>query len=177
MAELTPEFSRPVRLDTLGELPRAIRVEADGTERTALAARFRIVSVERLEADAMLTRIGDAIEASGRIVADVVQACVASGEDVPQAIDEPFTLRFVPEGSIVAGEDEVELDEGELDELTYVGGNIDLGEAVAQTLALALDPYPRAPDAERALKEAGVAKEGEEERGGAFAGLKDLLKR
>lgn len=178
MAELTPELSRPVKLDTLGELPRALRIEADETERAALAARFRIVAIGRLEAEAMLTRIGDAVEMAGRIVADVVQSCVASGEDVPQAIDEPFTLRFVPqmtgEGS---ADEEIELDEGELDEIPYTGGAIDAGEAVAQTLALALDPYPRAPDAEKALKAAGVKSEEEAKPAGALAGLKDLLKK
>ena len=36
---------------------------------------------------------------------------------------------------------------------------IDLGAALADTLALALDPYPRSPSAEAALKEAGVLSE------------------
>lgn len=177
MAELTPEFPRPVRLDTLGELPREMKVAADAGERAALARRFRIVAVERLEADAMLTRIGDAIEASGRIMAQVTQACVASGEDVPQSIDEPFTIRFVPEAEGEGGDEEIELDESALDEVGYSGGSVDLGEAVAQTLALALDPYPRAPDADAAMKAAGVKAEGEEDRAGPLAGLRDLLKK
>lgn len=176
MAELNPELSRPVRLDTLGDAPRAISVTADEAERTALARRFRIVSVGRLEAEALVTRIGDIVSASGRIVADVIQPCVASGEDVPEKIDEPFTLRFVPLTGDDSVEEEIELDEGALDDLTYSGSNIDLGEAVAQTLALALDPYPRAANADAALKAAGVRREGEEEPRGAFAGLKDLLK-
>jgi hypothetical protein len=49
----------------------------------------------------------------------------------------------------------VELGEAELDVMFYDGATIDLGEAVAQTLALHLDPYPRSPDADDALKEAG----------------------
>lgn len=177
MADVTSEFSRPVRLDTLGEGARAMTVAADEAERAALAARFRIVAVGRLEAEAMLTRKGETVEVSGRIVADVVQACVASGEDVPEAIDEPFTLRFVPEQAANGGDEEVELDEGELDELFYTGGSIDVGEAVAQTLALALNPYPRAANAAQALKAAGVKSEEEAKPAGALAGLKDLLKK
>ena len=177
MAELTPEFSRPVRLDTLGEGPRALALVAEAAERDALARRFRNVRVDRLEAEAVLSRAGETVEASGRIVADVVQACVATGEDVPQAIDEPFALRFVPEAQAAGRDEEVELGEGDLDDIPYAGGAIDLGEAVAQTLALALDPYPRAADADAVLKAAGVRREGEEEPRGAFAGLKDLLGR
>lgn len=174
MAELTPELSRPVRLDTLGELPRALKVEASAEERQALARRFGIVAIHRLVADTMLVRTGNAVGCEGRLVADVVQACVASGEDVPQSIDEPFLLRFVPEtASEASADEEIELDEAELDEVTYSGGAIDVGEAVAQTLALALDPYPRAPDADAALKAAGVGDEGEQ--GQLAAALKGLL--
>jgi uncharacterized metal-binding protein YceD (DUF177 family) len=179
MAELTPEFSRPVRLDTLGDLPRALTVEAGPDERAALVRRFRIVAIDRLEADAMLTRIGNAVEVTGHIRAAATQACVASGEDVPETIGQPFTLRFVPEAD--AGNDsadeEIELEEAALDEVGYVGGAVDLGEAVAQTLALALNPYPRAPDAAESLKAAGVKSEEEAKPLGALAGLKDLLKK
>jgi hypothetical protein len=52
------------------------------------------------------------------------------------------------------------------------GTAIDVGEAVAQSLALALDPYPRAPDAEAALKEAGVTSEAETGPFAALAALK-----
>lgn len=178
MAELIPEFSRPIRLDTIGDLPRAVDAAADDAERAALARRFRIVSIDRLQADAVLTRIGDVVEMAGRIVANVVQSCVASAENVPQKIDEPFTLRFVPEADagVDSADEEIELEESALDEVGYTGGAVDIGEAIAQTLALALDPYPRAPDAEEALKAAGVKKEGEE-GSAAFAGLKDLLKK
>jgi hypothetical protein len=42
-------------------------------------------------------------------------------------------------------------------------------------LSLSLDPYPRSPDAEAALREAGVKSEDEVEPAGPLAGLKDLL--
>ena len=112
-------------------------------------------------------------------MANAVQACVASGEDVPEKIDQPFVLRFVPEAEagIDSADEEIELGEAALDEVGYSGSAVDLGEAVAQTLALALNPYPRAPNAEEALRAAGVKIEGEEEKLGAFAALKDLLKK
>lgn len=164
------EFSRLYRLDELGTAPRAVTIEAGDDERSALAKRFGLLSIARLSADAELRREGDVVLAEGKLDADVVQACVASGEPVPAVIAENFTLRFVPARQD-HGTDEIELEESELDEVEYEGGAVDLGEAVAQTLALSLDPFPRAAGADEKLREAGVIGEGE---AGAFAALKAL---
>jgi uncharacterized metal-binding protein YceD (DUF177 family) len=165
-----PEFSRPVRIDTIGDKPHGITIGANEQERIALASRFGLISIERLEAEAQVARTGDTIMvSSGRLKAAVTQACVASGEPVAATIDEPFDLRFVPEGG--GAEEEIELAEGDLDVIGYEGSAVDLGEAAAQTLALALDPFPRAPNADTALKEAGVI---DEESAGPFGALKAL---
>ncbi len=175
MAGMTgPEFSRPVRVDTLGEGARAIAIEADAAERAALARRFGLIAIDRLEARAEVRATAGAVLATGRLTAAVTQACVASGEPVPAAIDEPFDLRFVPEGG--SADEEIELEEGDLDVIGYEGSAIDLGEAAAQTLALALDPFPRAPNAEDVLRAAGVVDETEVGPFSALKGLKDLLK-
>ncbi|WP_404712761.1 YceD family protein [Sphingomonas sp. MMS24-J13] len=174
MAELTdPEFSRPVRLDTLGDGVRHIAIEANADERMALARRFGLLAIERMDAEADLHNTNGAVHASGRLRAAVTQACVASGEPIAAIVDEPFELKFMPEGS--ATEDEIELDEDDLDIIGFAGGAIDLGEAAAQTLSLALDPFPRAPNAAQVLREAGVV---DEQDVGPFAvlkGLKDKL--
>jgi uncharacterized metal-binding protein YceD (DUF177 family) len=176
---MTPEFSRAVRIDTLGAGGRSMTVEADAGERAALAERFGLVSLERLSADALLRCEGDVIFAEGRLKAVAEQACVATGAPVPATIDEPFSLRFVPMGE--DGAEEIELDADDFDTIDYDGGAIDLGEAVAETLALCLDPFPRAPDADAVLKQAGVLSEEEAaETSGPFAalkGLKDKLKK
>ena len=167
---MTPEFSRTFRLDELSGGPRAVSILAEAGERAALAARFGLIGIDRLEATAELVRDSEIVTATGRIEGEVTQACVASGEAVPARIAEDFALRFVPAGK-ETGADEVELAEGDLDELDYEGGSVDLGEAVAQTMALALDPFPRAPGAEEKLRAAGVL--GEEDAG-PFAALKAL---
>lgn len=172
-----PEFSRPVRLDTLGPAPRAVSIEAEDTERAALADRFGLVAIDRLAAEARLTRKGDEVEAEGRMTAAVTQSCVASGEPVPAEIDEPFEIRFRPGPAAAQPDEEIELEAAELDVVFYEGGAVDLGEAVAETLALALDPYPRAPGAGEALKSAGVKSEEEAGPFGALAGLRDRLKK
>lgn len=168
-----PELSRPVRVDTFGNVPRLVRIEADADERRALAARFGLIALDRLKAALNLTGDGTIVACEGRIFAAVAQPCVASGEPVASAIDEAFRLRFVA-AAAEGGEEEVELDADDLDTIAYAGGSIDLGEAVAQTLGLALDPFPRAPDAETALRAAGVIAE---EEAGPFAALKALRQR
>jgi uncharacterized metal-binding protein YceD (DUF177 family) len=105
----------------------------------------------------------------------VVQACVASGDPVKARIDEAFSLKFVPEAD--GAEEELELDVEDVDTIDYAGSAIDIGEAVAETLALSLDPFPRSPDADAALKAAGVLSEDEVVSGpfAALKGLKDKL--
>jgi uncharacterized metal-binding protein YceD (DUF177 family) len=172
---MSPEFSRPIRLDSLGAEPRRFEIEADETERAALAGRFGLLSIGRLAAEAVLTRTGTAITAAGSLAAEVVQSCVATGEPVPATVKERFRIDFQPQPAGTLPDEEVELGERELDTVFYEGGSIDLGEAVAETLSLSLDPYPRCPAAEAALKEAGVASE-EQARAelGPFAGLAAL---
>ena len=168
------EFSRPRRLDTLGEGAVSVRIEANDAERVALARRFGLLSLDRLSADYTLRSAAGGIVASGTVSAAVVQPCIATGGPVRGTIDEPFDIRFLPDpGKDAAGEHE--LDPGDLDTMFYEGSAIDLGEAAAETLGLALAPYPRSPEAEAALRAAGVKNEDEAKPAGALAGLKDLL--
>jgi uncharacterized metal-binding protein YceD (DUF177 family) len=126
---------------------------------------------------ATIRREGQKVWAEGRFKAQAVQSCVATGEPVPALVDEPFALRFDPADG-PDSEEEMELDEADLDILAYEGGAIDLGEAVAQGFALALDPFPRAAGADAALREAGVKSEAEAEAeriaASPFAALKGL---
>lgn len=71
-------------------------------------------------------------------------------------IDEPLALRFVPASTAVAAEDEIELDAEALDEISYEGTAIDLGEALAQSLALAIDPFACGSEADRVRREYGL---------------------
>lgn len=156
-----PEFSRPVRVDRLGASPHALSIEAGADERAALAERFGLIGIDSLSADADLVRTGEQVTATGRLRAKVTQSCVATAEPVEEAVDEAFTIVFRPEPADIAGEEEIELSEGEMDVVFYDGAAVDLGEAVAETLSLSLDPYPRVPDADAALRQAGVKSEDE----------------
>lgn len=172
-----PEFSRAVRIDSIGEAPRPMEIAAEESERAALAARFGLIGLARLEAALTLSRRGGEVSVRGRLAAAVTQACVATAEPVAAEIDAPFDILFRPQPDADAPEDEIELSESEMDVVFLTGAEIDVGEAVAETLALALDPYPRAPDADEALKAAGVKSEEEAGPFAALAGLRDKLNR
>ena len=170
---MTPEFSRPERLDTIGERDRSVVITATEDERRKLAARFAVLSVDALEAQFTIRRDTAGIVAAGQVTARVVQACSVTDEPLPAAIDEPVSLRFVDDFGAVDGE--IELSDDALDTVPIDGGVIDLGEAAAETLALALDPFPRGPNAAAALRAAGVISEDEYQPVNAFSGLKAKL--
>jgi uncharacterized metal-binding protein YceD (DUF177 family) len=119
-----------------------------------------------------LGRTGELVRAEGRLLAALDQSCVVTGDPVAAHIDEPFAILFMPEPT--AGPDEeIELGESDCDVVFYDGAQIDLGGALADTLALSLDPYPRSAGADAALKEAGVLTE---EQTSPFAVLAKLRK-
>ena len=168
------DFAHRLSLDQVRDGDR-LDIIADDAERSDVAARLGLLSLDRFEAHAALSRDGDRLRATGRLKAAVQQACVATGEPVPAHIDEPFELLFVPEPAVGKADDEIELGEGDLDTVFHDGSAIDLGGAVADTLALALDPYPRSAGADAALKEAGVMTEEEAGPFAALAALKEKL--
>jgi uncharacterized metal-binding protein YceD (DUF177 family) len=171
-----PEFSRPVRIDTLGPSPREVSIGANEKERAALARRFGLVAVDYLSAEAALTLNGDTVTAVGSLDAKVTQSCVASNLPVEAELDEEFRIVFRPQPQDGRTDEEIELSEGELDVVFYSGGSIDLGEAIAETLSLSLDPYPRSPESDAALRDSGVKSEAEAGPFAALAALKDKLK-
>ena len=168
------EFTHRLPIDRIRDGER-IDLDADTAERGAIAARLGLVSLDRLEAHVALSRDGAAVEARGRVKAALAQACVATGEPVAAHIDEPFYLKFVPEPPPAKPDDEVELSEQELDTVFHDGAAIELGAAIVDSLALALDPYPRSAGADAALKEAGVISEEEASPFAALAALKGKL--
>lgn len=143
MPDRPPEFHRPLALGQVGPEGRTERLEASEAERAALARRFGIPGIGSLTATLRLVPEPDgAVRAEGRLEAAVVQDCVVTLEPVPQRVAEAFALRLLPAGREPAdGPDD-------LDEVEAEGNVADLGELVAEQLALALDPYPRAPGAE-----------------------------
>ncbi|MBV9526933.1 DUF177 domain-containing protein [Sphingomonas sp.] len=169
---MSDDFAHRLRIEQIRDGDR-VDLVASEAERRAAAERLGIERIARLEAHAVLSRKGLAVEAHGRVLASLEQSCVVTGDPVPAHVDEPFDLLFMPEPEVGRSEEEVELGSADCDLVFHDGSTIDLGAAIADTLALSLDPYPRSAGAEAALKEAGVMSEGE---AGPFAALAALRK-
>lgn len=167
---MSGSFAHHLKLDSVRDGDR-LDLVADESERRAIAKRLSLGAVDGLEAHVALSRNGEIVRAEGRLVASLEQNCVVTGEPVAAHVDEPFSLIFTPEPS-AGSEEEVELGTQDCDTVFYDGGAIDLGSAIADTLALSLDPYPRSAGADAALKEAGVISEAEASPFAALAQLK-----
>jgi uncharacterized metal-binding protein YceD (DUF177 family) len=146
LARHEAEFSRVVDVEGLGEDELQRKIDATQEEREALARRFGLIALDKLTAIVHLRKAaGHAVDLRAEFEADVVQACVVTLEPVPAHIAERFELTFAPQEAPQPGE-EIDLSATDEDVIEpLLGGEIDVGEAVSQHLALALDPYPRAP--------------------------------
>jgi uncharacterized metal-binding protein YceD (DUF177 family) len=172
---VSPEFSRPLAVDSIGAQHQQRRIEADRAERERLARRFDLLALDRLEATLELSRHkDDLIQVKGRLVADAVQSCVITLAPVPAHVEADFETSFSP-----SAVESLELDFDPLGEdlpEPITDGEIDLGEAVAQQLAIALDPYPKAPGA--SLEAPGMVRgAGSAAPRSPFAGLARLKKK
>lgn len=146
-------LSRLVPLDRIGGTGLDFVVEAKPEELEPLARRLLIPAVHRLHCAFHLRRVNaGVIAAEGLLEADVVQTCIVSTEPFDQTVSEPFEIEFVPAGT-EAPDDDLEAP----DQIPYDAHALDLGEAAAEQLALALEPYPRKPDLEEPVSEAEAA--------------------
>jgi uncharacterized metal-binding protein YceD (DUF177 family) len=140
---MPPEFSRPVKLASVNHGPgRSVTLLATPAECEALARRFGILAVDRLEArlDLRLDS-GGAVLVTGQLAAEAVQECVVSLDPVAESVRAALAVRLLPPGREPADGPE------DPDEVECPDGTADLGEVVAEQLALALEPYPRAAGA------------------------------
>lgn len=169
---MSGRFAHELRLDQIRDGER-LDLVADEAERASVAKRLALLSLNRLEAHACLIRTGQVVRAEGRIVAALDQSCIVTGIRLAAHVDEPFAIMFIPEPGSGDKDEEIELGEADCDTVFYDGAVIDLGSAIADTLALSLDPYPRSAGADAALKEAGVLSE---EQASPFAVLAKLRK-
>ena len=181
--DIGPEFSRIVAADRM-EAVETLEIVADGAERAALARRFGLDSLDALTASVTLTKFGDRrrVRLSANFSADVLQSCVVTLEPAPSRIEDSFVLVYDEDAGGPAEAETVVLLKGQISPEPWSGVVIDVGEAVAEHLALALDPYPRATGADvsalgLAPGEGDAGKEGDDPDG-EFSGspFKELAK-
>jgi uncharacterized metal-binding protein YceD (DUF177 family) len=145
MSEIATEFSRLVPLDQIGGKPFVRRIEATAEERERLSRRFDLLVLDRLVADVELRRENaEIILLEAKFEAEFEQCCAVTLEPVHGAVSAHFSLIYGPapqnrEEFILSG------DEPAFEPL--YGDAIDIGEAVAQELSLAVPVFPRDPEA------------------------------
>lgn len=145
-----PPFSYPVKVGHVSANPIKVHLSADENERKALAEAWDVLDVGSLEAEADVMRWKrDGVRIKGTARAHLTQACVVTLEPVEADIEEPFEALFLPEGSRLArmetgesGEVVIDAEGPDMPE-TFTGDTIDVGAAVAEFVALAIEPYPR----------------------------------
>jgi uncharacterized metal-binding protein YceD (DUF177 family) len=174
----TPETPRiqdaSIRIDSMPPTGRDLKLAVGGEERTQLASLLGITEVQHLEIDLHAVKFRGGVRVTGRLSAAIVQPSVVTLEPVRQEIEEPIDRIFLP------GNDkphtphtEVFVDiEGEDLPDRFEGPEADLSGLIIETLALAIDPYPRAEG--ESIEALGLPEAEVEES--PFARLKSLKK-
>ena len=145
MNQPLPEVSRAVPLSRLGAAPYRVEIAADAEERERLARRFDLLQLDRLVAAVTLRRLEDGrIRLEARFEAEFVQSCVVTLDPVPGRVAAEFALIY---GESEDDGEDIDSDPDAPAFEPLSGEVIDVGEAVAQELSLALPEFPRLPDA------------------------------
>lgn len=125
---------------------------ASTDERAAIAKLLDLVSLEALDVSYRVKNAGGGVyRLTGRVKAHVVQACVVTLDPIEDHIDEALEVEFQPEERTPkksgAADDEAEdlsADfESDFDVEPITGGRMDIGRVAFETLAAAINPYPR----------------------------------
>jgi uncharacterized metal-binding protein YceD (DUF177 family) len=148
---IASELSRPVTVENLKIGATDQTIKATDEECSNLADRFGLKDLAHLEAHLHLIRKGQGeslrVFVTGDLSARVTQTCIITLETVDTEIEAKFTIKFDIAGEDDDFEAEIDSDEDEIIE-PILNGVIDLGELVAQNLALEINPFPRAEGAD-----------------------------
>lgn len=178
---LVGEYNFEVVVEDLPRKGRHFILEPDSDVRETLAKRFDLLGLSEFSAELHVKPLAGApiYRVTGHIKASLQQACVVTLKPVDQTVEESFDIEFAP-GVDLPDELELTLEDEDPCE-PIIDGKIDLGELAAQQLSLALDPYPRAEDADLEAVRDEAAKSGREfevnaGKASPFAALSKLKK-
>ena len=139
------EFSRILDIKKLGTLPATLTFTAQEKEKESLAKRLNLVALKNLHIQCQVqgTHGEYPLQISAMIKAEVIQSCVMTLKDLPDAVDEPVKLALFPVHTDMAALPE-SFDETQPEPiLLSKDGTVEVGEIFVQYLSLALDPYPK----------------------------------
>lgn len=165
MKRLASPVSFAVNVAHLPQKGMPVSLVADEAQRADLASVHGLLSVEAWRADLVVSpwkRNG--VRVSGKVQAAITQECVVTLEPLPASISEDVSAIYFPEDSKIGrlgfnAPGEIHLDaEGPDAPETFSGDSVDVGALAEEVFAVAIDPYPRKPDAhlDAAENEAGT---------------------
>jgi uncharacterized metal-binding protein YceD (DUF177 family) len=177
MSDALP-YSHPFRTAALAQRkPTRFELAPGPDECAALAAALGLIDLPsvRLTGEIRPTGKRDFV-LEAELMAEVVQPCVVTLAPVAARLREPVLRRYLADWVEPEAEESEVPEDDSVEPLTEV---IDAGAVLAEALALALPPYPRAPGAE--FGELTAAAPGAEpltdEKLRPFAGLAELMKK
>ena len=153
MTDRADPWSVPIAVEKIPETGLHRDIEADRAARNAMAEAAGLREILSASASIDVTPdSGGRFHVLGRVRARIGQTCVVTLDPIENDIDEPIDLILAPPEQIPALADLVDDgDESEADipdpPEPIENGMIDLGRLATDALFLAIDPYPRKPDA------------------------------
>ena len=142
----THTLSLTLKASELEQDPLAFTIKALDSEREELVERFGLVSLDSLEAEGSVRNkgLGEGVLVKGHLKAKLAQHCIVSLGEVVEELDTSFELLLVdPEMADRMDEDESYLDPDAPEYDALEGDDIAVGEIVAQTLSISMNPYPK----------------------------------
>jgi len=153
MTDKSDSWSVPVIVAQIPDAGLHRDIEADRAVRDAMAEVASLREILSASASLDVTpKSGGRVHVAGHVRARIGQTCVVTLEPIENDIDEPIDLIFAPPEQIPqladlvdeAADSDVEIPDPPE---PIVNGVIDLGRLATDALFLAIDPYPRRPDA------------------------------
>jgi uncharacterized metal-binding protein YceD (DUF177 family) len=153
--------SRWIDVSAIGPEGTAFDIVFDEKAIAVLVARLDLLALDNVRAEGKVWPMDDGVVADFHLTGHVEQACVVTLESVRTDVDERVSLHYTPATSERAEPSVIDIDEDDDPPELLVDDRVDIGAAMAEHLALALDPWPRKPDAElpAALSEEDDARE------------------
>ena len=172
-------LSRTLRVDEISDGTSG-EIAVTTTEMDAIAHMLDLVALDGLT---FLYRLdhggGGRLHLTGRLHANVTQTCVVSLDPIEARLDVPAEVEFWPISLIDDLERSAE-EQGGLGLFNWpeavVDGRIDLGPVIYETLATALEPYPKREGVSFDWSQAPSEQAGSA-RSGPFAALAALKRR
>ena len=153
MMNTADPWSVPVIVEQIPDTGLHREIEADTATRAAMAevAGLREVLSARASLD-VTPKSGGRVHVTGHVRARIGQNCVVTLDPIENEIDEPIDLIFAPPEQIPQLSDLVDEAAESDTEIPdppepIINGVVDLGRLATDAMFLAVDPYPRRPDA------------------------------